>query len=130
MCGIIGYVGERQSAKDVVIDGLKALEYRGYDSAGIALATDKKIKIFKTTGRVKGLEIKVPDINAGVGIGHTRWATHGKVCEKNAHPHLSFDGKIAIVHNGVISNARSLKAELVEKGIPFSSSTEIGRAHV
>lgn len=124
MCGIIGYVGERQSAKDVVIDGLKALEYRGYDSAGIALATDKKIKIFKTTGRVKGLEIKVPDINAGVGIGHTRWATHGKVCEENAHPHLSFDGKIAIVHNGVISNARSLKAELVEKGIPFSSSTD------
>ena len=122
MCGIIGYVG--QNAEAIVIDGLKTLEYRGYDSAGIALEKDGKIKVYKTAGRVSVLEGKVPDVAAKIGIGHTRWATHGKVCKKNAHPHLSFDGKIAVVHNGVISNADELKSELLTKGIRFCSETD------
>ena len=123
MCGIIGYVGF-QSAEKIVLDGLKTLEYRGYDSAGIAAISGEKIKVFKAVGRIELLERKVPALSAQAGIGHTRWATHGKVCEKNAHPHLSFDGKIAVAHNGVISNAEELKAELSEKGITFSSDTD------
>lgn len=123
MCGIIGYVGY-QNAETIVLDGLKTLEYRGYDSAGIALEKDGKIRVFKAVGRVSALAEKVPNVAANIGIGHTRWATHGKVCEKNAHPHLSFDGKIAVVHNGVISNAEELKKELIEKGIRFCSATD------
>lgn len=120
----MGYVGTRQPAEKVVLDGLKTLEYRGYDSAGIALEDSGKIKLFKTAGRVEKLASEIPEVFSTTSIGHTRWATHGKVCKKNAHPHLSFDGTIAIVHNGVLNNADSLKAELRQKGIRFASSTD------
>lgn len=122
MCGIVGYTGFRR-AKKVLLDGLAALEYRGYDSAGIALA-DGKIKIYKCGGRVSTLASMVPRSSARTGIGHTRWATHGAPCAENAHPHISFDGKIAIVHNGVIENHVALRAELTERGIPLASQTD------
>ncbi len=120
----MGYAGVCQPAEKIVLDGLKTLEYRGYDSVGLAAISNGKIKVFKTCGRVRLLEGKVPPLSATVAIGHTRWATHGKVCEKNAHPHLSFDKKIAIVHNGVISNADELKAELGKNGVRFCSDTD------
>lgn len=122
MCGIVGYVGYR-NAKDVVVNGLKLLEYRGYDSAGIALNL-AKLKVFKTSGSVCNLERKLPAIFAHAGIGHTRWATHGKPTQKNAHPHLSFDKSIAIVHNGVIENFVELKKILQDEGISLSSDTD------
>lgn len=122
MCGIIGYTGY-QNARNIVVDGLKLLEYRGYDSAGIAL-NDGQLKVFKTAGSVNTLEGSLPDIEAHCGIGHTRWATHGKANAVNAHPHLSFDRQIAIVHNGVIENCSELKRELSEKGVRLSSETD------
>lgn len=122
MCGIVGYTGY-QNARNIVIDGLKTLEYRGYDSAGIALS-DKDIHLFKTEGRVEELEKILPDISAHVAIGHTRWATHGEPNAQNAHPHLSFDGQIAVVHNGVITNCDVLKNMLRARGITFRSSTD------
>lgn len=122
MCGIVGYSGY-QNAKNIVIDGLKTLEYRGYDSAGIAFLGDD-ISIYKTAGSVAKLEALLPDISFHTAIGHTRWATHGKPTAKNAHPHLSFDGNIAVVHNGVIENCEELRGELIEKGITFVSDTD------
>lgn len=122
MCGIVGYTGFRR-AKKVLLDGLQALEYRGYDSAGVALA-DGKLKIYKCGGRVATLSSIIPRSKAHTGIGHTRWATHGAPCAENAHPHLSFDGKIAIVHNGVIENHDELRAELTDRGIPLASQTD------
>lgn len=123
MCGIVGYTGY-QNAKNIVIDGLKTLEYRGYDSAGIALCNEK-LSVFKTAGRVSQLANTIPDeIIYHTAIGHTRWATHGEPNAVNSHPHLSFDGKIAIVHNGVIENCEELRAMLIEKGISFSSQTD------
>lgn len=123
MCGIVGYIGDK-NAKNVVINGLKTLEYRGYDSAGIALVSGKKLEVFKSVGRVFTLERAMPDIKSHIGIGHTRWATHGKICTQNAHPHLSFDGKIAIVHNGVVENYAELKQEVEYKGIDLKSTTD------
>lgn len=123
MCGIVGYIGDK-NAKNVVIDGLKTLEYRGYDSAGIALVWGKKLEVFKSVGRVFTLEKNLPDITSHIGIGHTRWATHGKICTQNAHPHLSFDGKIAIVHNGVVENYAELKQEIENKGVDLKSTTD------
>ena len=122
MCGIVGYTGY-QNAKNIVVDGLKTLEYRGYDSAGIALS-EGNLHVFKTAGRVSELEKLLPDVVAHVAIGHTRWATHGEPNAKNAHPHLSFDGKIAVVHNGVITNCENLKSMLIARGISFRSSTD------
>ena len=122
MCGIIGYNGFRD-ADEVIIDSLKRLEYRGYDSAGIAVI-DKKQQIFKETGEIKNLESKLPKIKGTIGIGHTRWATHGSVTKENAHPHLSSSGKIAIVHNGIIENYLKLKENLEKKGFKFSSQTD------
>ena len=124
MCGIVGYYGDR-SAYDVLVKGLKRLEYRGYDSAGVALVTDN-IEVFKKQGKVKDLEGLV---NGGaskskVGIGHTRWATHGEPSDTNAHPHLSSDDDIAIIHNGIIENYSSLKQELSGKGYKFQSETD------
>ncbi|MFZ4863960.1 glutamine--fructose-6-phosphate transaminase (isomerizing) [Sphingobacterium sp. Mn56C] len=125
MCGIVGYVGSKD-AYSIVIDGLKKLEYRGYDSAGVAILKDNKIKLFKKEGRVANLEAMVAeeDITGTVGMGHTRWATHGEPCDKNAHPHYSNSKQIALIHNGIIENYAQLKKELVAKGYEFHSDTD------
>ncbi|HJM84069.1 MAG TPA: glutamine--fructose-6-phosphate aminotransferase, partial [Candidatus Marinimicrobia bacterium] len=110
MCGIVGYLGNK-SAKDVVIKGLKRLEYRGYDSAGISTFQNNKLEITKTQGKVSDLiaEISTGTHTGGLGIGHTRWATHGIPDNKNAHPHSDNSGKFTLVHNGIIENYQSLK---------------------
>ena len=126
MCGIVGYVGT-DHAKEKIIDGLKRLEYRGYDSAGIALPINGKIQVQKAVGEIKNLEAKIasPDFDAPVGIGHTRWATHGKPTEINAHPHLNEEETIAIVHNGIIENYQEIREWLAtEYGIKFKSETD------
>ncbi len=126
MCGIVGFTG-RQSAAPVLLEGLKKLEYRGYDSAGIAVMDGKSITVNKVRGRIANLCEKTKDGTAvpGVtGIGHTRWATHGAPTEENAHPHLSNDGRFAIVHNGIIENYLSLREELTRDGYHFLSETD------
>ena len=126
MCGIVGYIGFNQ-ASDFLLDGMAKLEYRGYDSAGIAvIGPENVIKIQKKVGRLANLEAIVKaDPNEGtVGIGHTRWATHGRPSDMNAHPHASEDGKFAVVHNGIIENYMPLKEELIEKGYHFKSETD------
>lgn len=126
MCGIVGYIGEKQ-AFPILIEGLKKLEYRGYDSAGVALVKDQgELNVYKTTGKVANLETLVDgkDIEGHVGIAHTRWATHGEPSVKNAHPHVSMDGNIAIVHNGIIENYQVLKQQLVDRGYTFNSTTD------
>ncbi len=131
MCGIVGYVG-RRDAKDIVIDGLKRLEYRGYDSAGIALVRNGNIDIRKKVGGIENLEklisqemIRGINFDAHTGIGHTRWATHGAPSDVNAHPHMSFDRSVAIVHNGIIENFAELRKDLIENhGISFASETD------
>lgn len=122
MCGIVGYTGY-QNARNIVLDGLKTLEYRGYDSAGIALGGER-LEVFKCGGRVSALEGITPQTATNTALGHTRWATHGQAVAKNAHPHLSSDGALAIVHNGIIENCAELKAELIGKGIIFQSDTD------
>ena len=123
MCGIVGYIGNKQ-AKDVIITGLKRLEYRGYDSAGIAIINGT-LDIKKCKGKVKSLEKLLSDKDVGtMGIGHTRWATHGEPNDVNSHPHLSNSGKIAVVHNGIIENYNTLKKELISKGFEFHSETD------
>lgn len=126
MCGIVGYIGEKQTFP-ILIEGLKKLEYRGYDSAGVALVKDQgELNVYKTTGKVANLETLVDgkDIEGHVGIAHTRWATHGEPSVKNAHPHVSMDGNIAIVHNGIIENYQVLKQQLVDRGYMFNSTTD------
>lgn len=125
MCGIVGYIGKKDQALQVVIDGLYRLEYRGYDSAGLAFIDDG-IKVRKAKGAVAGLDIKCEESvrNKTLAIGHTRWATHGKPSEANAHPHVSFHGKVAIVHNGIIENYKSLKEVLKDEGYLFNSETD------
>lgn len=125
MCGIVGYTGHRQ-AYPIVIKGLKRLEYRGYDSAGVALQQDNKITIYKKKGKVSDLEdaIGTSNISGTTGIGHTRWATHGEPSDRNAHPHYSASGKIAMIHNGIIENYAQLKTELEKKGYSFKSDTD------
>ena len=124
MCGIVGYIGPRE-AYPVVIKGLKRLEYRGYDSAGIALINDG-MKLYKKKGKVADLEEETlgKDVSGHIGIGHTRWATHGEPSDRNAHPHLSNDGTLAMIHNGIIENYVSIKTELLNKGYTFSSDTD------
>ncbi|HEX6916387.1 MAG TPA: glutamine--fructose-6-phosphate transaminase (isomerizing) [Chitinophagaceae bacterium] len=124
MCGIIGYTGPRQ-AYPVVIKGLKRLEYRGYDSAGVALLNGD-LKVFKKKGKVADLEENVvgKDLNGHIGIGHTRWATHGEPNDKNAHPHMSQSGELAMIHNGIIENYAQIKQELLGKGYTFKSDTD------
>jgi glucosamine--fructose-6-phosphate aminotransferase (isomerizing) len=126
MCGIVGYIGQRD-AKDVLIKGLKRLEYRGYDSAGIAVLENGNLKVVKKKGKVSELEAEIKKVKlngAGIGIGHTRWATHGPPNDVNAHPHYSSDGKLAMIHNGIIENYDSLKKELEAKGHNFKSDTD------
>ena len=125
MCGIVGFVGS-EGAKEKIIDGLKRLEYRGYDSAGVAVFDGKEIQTVKAKGRLKNLKdelLKTP-VTGNLGIGHTRWATHGAPCAKNSHPHTSQDGKIAVVHNGIIENYEQLRAMLENKGYTFKSETD------
>ena len=125
MCGIVGYVGEKQAA-NFLIDGLTKLEYRGYDSAGIAVFDGEKINVAKSVGRLAALKEKIKNNTPeGVmGIGHTRWATHGRPSDVNSHPHTDCSGKFAIVHNGIIENFMSLKEELIAKGHKFVSETD------
>ena len=125
MCGIVGYIGHKP-AFPILIKGLKRLEYRGYDSAGVALIESSDLDIFKKKGKVSELE-KFTETNSfkgTIGIGHTRWATHGEPNDRNAHPHYSHDQKLAIIHNGIIENYGALKTELTEKGYEFRSDTD------
>lgn len=125
MCGIVGYTGPRQ-AFSIVLDGLKRLEYRGYDSAGIAIVQQNKLHVFKKEGKVANLEAVVSDhdVSSHTAIGHTRWATHGEPSDKNAHPHYTPDGQIAMIHNGIIENYQTIKNELLSKGYEFKSDTD------
>lgn len=126
MCGIVGYIGHRK-AYPILIKGLKRLEYRGYDSAGVALISDKRqLNVYKTKGKVSDLEnyVQQKDISGTVGIAHTRWATHGEPCTVNAHPHYSSSEKLALIHNGIIENYAALKEKLQAKGYVFKSSTD------
>ncbi len=124
MCGIVGYTGPRE-AYPVILKGLKRLEYRGYDSSGVALV-NTSLKVYKKKGKVQELEESVvgKDMHAHTGIGHTRWATHGEPSDRNAHPHTSASGDIAMIHNGIIENYASIKQELVNKGFTFNSDTD------
>ena len=126
MCGIVGYTGV-QNAAPIILDGLKKLEYRGYDSAGIAIMNDNKILISKVKGRISNLCEKTKDgelTKGTMGIGHTRWATHGAPTDTNAHPHISNDEKFAVVHNGIIENYMALREELISNGYKFNSETD------
>ena len=124
MCGIVGYIGFREP-KDVLVEGLKTLEYRGYDSAGIALKNDTSVQVIKEVGRISSLEEKINKeklIDSHIGIAHTRWATHGGVTENNAHPHTV--GRVTLVHNGIIENATELKKKLSGEGVLFKTETD------
>ena len=126
MCGIVGFTGSGHAAP-LLLEGLKRLEYRGYDSAGIAVMGDSGITVEKVSGKVAGLCEKTKDgeaVPGRAGIGHTRWATHGAPTEPNAHPHVSNDGRFAIVHNGIIENYAALREELLAKGYTFESETD------
>ena len=146
MCGIVGYLGQK-NIKEILLGGLKELEYRGYDSAGIAVLQNENFSNYKAVGKLINLEEKTKDFKTdgfSVGIGHTRWATHGKPTELNAHPHLGESSYV--VHNGIIENYAALKKELQNSGVTFLSQTDtevivhqfeknqknakIGRAHV
>lgn len=126
MCGIVGYVGP-QPALEVVVDGLKRLEYRGYDSAGVAVVADGRIETEKRAGKLANLKAALeehPRSADGIGIGHTRWATHGAPTDVNAHPHVDNDNRVAVIHNGIIENFASLRLELEERGCKFTSETD------
>lgn len=125
MCGIVGYIGPRE-AYPIIITGLKRQEYRGYDSTGVALINDSGLHIYKKKGKVAELENSIlgENLKANIGIGHTRWATHGEPSDLNAHPHQSAGGKLAMIHNGIIENYAQLKGELIKKGYTFKSETD------
>ncbi len=125
MCGIVGYIGFR-NATPLILDGLKRLEYRGYDSAGIAVVDDGQIQIRRDVGKLSNLRNRVNDspIAGAIGIGHTRWATHGVPAERNAHPHISMNGDFVLVHNGIVENYRQLREELMAEGVEFKSETD------
>ena len=125
MCGIVGYVGAK-NAVPFLLQGLSKLEYRGYDSAGIAVRTNDSIEIIKKRGSIQNIKdiIGARELNSRIGIGHTRWATHGNPTDENSHPHVSSCGKIAVVHNGIIENYIELKEKLIELDIKFNSETD------
>lgn len=128
MCGIVGYIGDRSNPVEIVMEGLKQLEYRGYDSAGLAFVRDGKFEMYKEVGKISNLEEKIRGVDIsgirGICIGHTRWATHGGVTVHNAHPHISNDGRTILVHNGIIENYAILKEMLIKKGYKFYSQTD------
>lgn len=125
MCGIVGYIGS-QNATPIVLEGLKKLEYRGYDSAGLAVLTNSHIEVRRDSGKLSRLEnlLREQPITGKVGIGHTRWATHGEPTARNAHPHVGSQGKVVLVHNGIVENFLQLKDELISKGVVFQSDTD------
>jgi len=126
MCGIVGYIGNRE-AYPIIIKGLQRLEYRGYDSAGIVLYDGEKMNLSKTKGKVSDLKEKAKSeisLKGNIGIGHTRWATHGVPNDVNSHPHFSNSGNLVIVHNGIIENYEPLKKELIKRGYVFKSDTD------
>ena len=125
MCGIVGYIG-MQAASDILLAGLQKLEYRGYDSAGIATVSGDRVRCVRAKGKLENLRQKLhgQDDPATIGIGHTRWATHGKPEERNAHPHLDRDAHVAVVQNGIVENYRELREELTAKGYEFLSDTD------
>ncbi|MGH7902042.1 MAG: glutamine--fructose-6-phosphate transaminase (isomerizing), partial [Thermodesulfobacteriota bacterium] len=126
MCGIVGYIGRSNNAVPIIIEGLKRLEYRGYDSAGIAFYEDGNMVLKKTVGKLSNLEsiLKERQYESRLGIGHTRWATHGRPTEVNSHPHCDCDGKLMVVHNGIIENYSILKKVLISEGHFFRSQTD------
>lgn len=127
MCGIVGYIGTKREAYPILIKGLKRLEYRGYDSSGVALInSDKSLSVYKAKGKVSELEAYCADknIDGTVGIAHTRWATHGEPSSTNAHPHYSESKNLAIIHNGIIENYAEIKKNLIDKGLKFQSETD------
>lgn len=128
MCGVFGYIGRAGAASKEVISGLQRLEYRGYDSAGIALLDEEQnMEIIKAVGKVGNLKMKAEKHNLKnfhIGIGHTRWATHGGVNETNCHPHISQNGRFAVIHNGIIENFAELRKELEKEGFEFYSQTD------
>lgn len=125
MCGIVGYIGHRE-AYPVVLKGLKRLEYRGYDSSGVALLNKGQLNVYKKKGKVSEMEEDTmgKDVHSHIGIGHTRWATHGEPSDRNAHPHVSQSGNLAMIHNGIIENYAPIKQELISKGYDFKSDTD------
>ena len=126
MCGIVGYIGYRD-AYPIVLQGLQRLEYRGYDSAGIALYDGTNLKVSKTKGKVEDLKNRLESeisTNGSIGIGHTRWATHGVPNDINSHPHISNSGNLVIIHNGIIENYDPLRKELINRGYSFTSDTD------
>jgi len=126
MCGIVGYVGKK-SVVPIIIEGLRRLEYRGYDSAGIAVAGNGEgLQLRRAEGKLRNLEeaIRLNPLHGSYGIGHTRWATHGRPTEENAHPHRDCTGKIVVVHNGIVENYLSLKRKLIEEGHKFTTETD------
>ena len=118
MCGIVGYIG-KQEAYPILVNGLKRLEYRGYDSAGISILNKGEVSIYKKKGKVSDLEefTKSKEVQGNIGIGHTRWATHGEPNDINAHPHASQNGKFIVIHNGIIENYGRLKQRLEDRGL-------------
>ncbi|MEC7986576.1 MAG: hypothetical protein VX278_15525, partial [Myxococcota bacterium] len=123
MCGIIGYIGPSNTSA-LLLQGLRRLEYRGYDSAGVAIQQDEGFYLKKQIGMVASLEEIMDDVPSGAGIAHTRWATHGGVTVPNAHPHLSHDNQVVLVHNGIIENANQLREKLEKQGIKLQSQTD------
>jgi glucosamine--fructose-6-phosphate aminotransferase (isomerizing) len=125
MCGIVGYIGEEDAAT-IILEGLKKLEYRGYDSAGIAVIENGKIQIRRSAGKLEKLitSINEDPLNAKIGIGHTRWATHGVPSARNAHPHVGATGKVVVVHNGIVENYLELREKLRNEGVVFNSDTD------
>ena len=126
MCGIVGYIGPRQ-APQIVLQGLKTLEYRGYDSAGVAVIEQNgHIALRRDVGKLSNLEslLITSPLKGHIGIGHTRWATHGEPSERNAHPHMSMNGRVVVVHNGIVENFLDLREELEAEGVEFSSDTD------